>query len=359
MMLETLAKYPLHPDAASYLKNQEITLEDLVFSSAYTQARDAGRRRVLEAWLDGRVSDRALSTEIENIVELLSYVVARIIVSCTADDHLIQRYALAEAETAEARLLEEPLEFVLEIADFLNMDVKRGDNSDLSIHFTDYLKNSSQMRSPEWKLMVQELEDGRVCVDQRRLVRLIQNAIQDKIASELPLAVNDAIINAFKPAIEEVREEVAKRKAMFEKESYGKVSFLRLPPCMKKLMSMMKKGENVPHVGRFALTAFLHTVGMQNDEIVAIFSVSPDFNEHLARYQIDHITGHTSGIEYIPPECGTMKSQGVCFDPDDLCNKKWMNHPLTYYRIKGKKKKSSGAGASKEPARSDDPGKER
>jgi DNA primase large subunit len=220
------------------------------------------------------------------------------------------------------------------------LDVVKGENSDVTVHFTDYLRHSSQMRSPEWKLMVQELDGGRVTVDKRRLVRIIQNAVQERISRELPLPVNDSIIEAFEPAIGEVREEVAKRRTQFEKETYGKVSFLRLPPCMKKLMSLMKKGENVPHVGRFALTAFLHTVGMSNEEIVAVFSVSPDFNQHLASYQVDHITGKTSGIEYIPPECDTMKSRGVCFDPDDLCNQKWMNHPLTYYRVKGKKKRA-------------------
>ena len=70
----------------------------------------------------------------------------------------------------------------------------------------------------------------------------------------------------------------------------------------------------------------------------SIFSSSPDFNEQLARYQVDHITGMSSGIEYLPPECDTMKSRGVCFDPDSLCKKSWLTHPLSYYRIKGKKK---------------------
>jgi DNA primase large subunit len=101
----------------------------------------------------------------------------------------------------------------------------------------------------------------------------------ERIESELPLPVNDSIIPAFSNSIDLVREEVARRKAQFEKENYGKVSFLRLPPCMKKLLDMMKSGQNVPHVGRFALTSFLHTIGMSNDEIVAVFSSSPDFKE--------------------------------------------------------------------------------
>ena len=58
-----------------------------------------------------------------------------------------------------------------------------------------------------------------------------------------------------------------------------------------------------------------------------------------ARYQVEHITGKTSGTEYTPPGCDTMKSNSICFNPDSLCNKEWMNHPLSYYRIKGKKKR--------------------
>ena len=195
------------------------------------------------------------------------------------------------------------------------------------------------MRSQEWKLMNQVMDEGRVELNQKRLARLLQNAVKIKIMDELPLPVNDHLIETFAPAIELVKIEIERRKAEFEKESYGKVSFLRLPPCMKEILDMGKKGQKIPHVGRFAITAFLHTIGMSNDEIVAVFSSSPDFKEQLARYQIDHITGKSSGIEYLPPECSTSKTHGVCFNPDSLCNRKWLNHPLTYYSAKGKKKK--------------------
>jgi DNA primase large subunit len=292
----------------------------------------------MEALVDGEITEGALVSEPDLLVELLSYVVARIIVSCTADQHLIQRYALAEAVTTEKRLGSEDMDFVLSIAALLGMDVVQVSDNEASVHFTDYLRHSSDMRSEEWKLVNQELGRGRVPVTKERLARLLRHAIMEKIESELPLPVNDAIISAFSSSIELVKDEIARRKAQFESESYGKVSFLRLPPCMKKLLDMMKKGQNVPHVGRFALTSFLHTIGMSNDEIVAVFSSSPDFKEQLARYQIDHITGHSSGVEYLPPECATMKTQGICFDPDSLCKKKWMHHPLTYYRTKGKKR---------------------
>lgn len=351
MNLRTLARYPFLPETSQYLKDAGIDLDSLVTHAAYDQARHAGRRRVMESLVEGEIQEHAMTSEVDRLTELLSYVVARIIVSCTADEHLIQRYALAEAVTTQKRLESESLDFVMDMAVLLGLDAVRLSDREVSVNFADYLRHSSQMRSEEWKLVNQELDSGRVPVSKGRLARLLQHAIKDRIESELPLPVNDAIISAFGNSIDLVKEEIAKRKAQFEKENYGKVSFLRLPPCMKALLDMMKKGQNVPHVGRFALTSFLHTIGMSNDEIVAVFSSSPDFKEQLARYQIDHITGKSSGVEYLPPECSTMKTQGICFDPDSLCKKKWLHHPLTYYRVKGKKRRAGAEPADDTSAR--------
>ena len=70
--------------------------------------------------------------------------------------------------------------------------------------------------------------------------------------------------------------------------------------------------------------------------IIAIFAVSPDFNEAVSEYQIKHITGELNGTEgYTPPECATMKTNGICFNPDPLCDR--IKHPLNYYRIKAGK----------------------
>ncbi len=334
-----LARYPFLPEANQYLKDTGITLGDIVSSTAYEQSRHAGSRRVLQALADGRIQDRRPTEELDVLVELISYVVARMIVSSVGDDNiLLERYSLAEAQLMQSRLEEENLDTVIDIAQFLGLDIVRLNATEASIHFTDYLKNSSQMRSPAWKLENQVMEDGRVELNQRRVARLLQNALKNRIMEELPLAVNDTIIDAFTSSIDLVRMEIEKRKAQYQKESYGKVSFLRLPPCMKEMLEMSKKGQNIPHAGRFAITAFLHTIGMSNDDILAVFSSSPDFRPDLARYQIEHITGKSSGIEYLPPECATMKTQGICYNPDSLCNRDWMNHPLTYYSTKGKKK---------------------
>ncbi len=109
---------------------------------------------------------------------------------------------------------------------------------------------------------------------------------------------------------------------------------LREAGLNQHLLEMTRVSENVPHSGRFALVAFLHTLGMDSDEILQTFSTAPDFDESKSRYQVDHITGEISGTEYTPPECSTMKSYGICFNPDGLCRK--IKHPLSYYRAKGR-----------------------
>ena len=338
MEIATLARYPFLPEVSDYLKEKEVSLEDIISSPAFERAREIGRQRVMEALVDGEIGEHALAGDLDYLLELVSYVVARIIVSSTADELLIQRYALAEAVCANRRLEESNIDFIIEIAKILELNISQADNGNSKIHFIDYLKNSSQMRAEEWKLMHQPVEDGFVTLDKRRTIRIIQQALYERISDELPLPVNDQIIEIFQPSIEVVKEEIEKRKKEFQKEGMGKISIVRFPPCMLFILDAQSKGKNIPHVGRFALTAFLHTIGMSTDDILKLFAASPDFNERLARYQIDHITGVISGVEYIPQKCHTMKSQGICFNPDGLCNKEWMTHPLTYYKIKGKRK---------------------
>jgi DNA primase large subunit len=95
---------------------------------------------------------------------------------------------------------------------------------------------------------------------------------------------------------------------------------------------------------------------MSADEIMNVFSASPDFDESKSRYQIDHITGEISGTVYSPPECSTMKSYGICFNEDGLCRKEWMTHPLKYYKVKDK---SSKKGKKKKKEEKDEPSQDR
>jgi len=69
------------------------------------------------------------------------------------------------------------------------------------------------------------------------------------------------------------------------------------------------------------------------DQVVQMFNVSPDFNEEMTHYQVDHIAGST-GTSYKPPSCTTMITYGNCYNKDEICRD--VGHPLSYYRKKKK-----------------------
>lgn len=337
MEIATAAKYPFLKESAKELRDSEVTLDQLVSSMAYERARFQGKERVMEILEDGSIDDHPLASKVDATNELLSYPIARMIVSAVADPAFVRRYAIAEAKKANQRLKNEDTSFIMKVANELGLEVAVDDGG-FSIDFADFLRFSASMRSKSWKLVNQKLRSGKVQVNKYRLIRVVEQMITEKISSELPLPVNDSILESFAKEIAEIRDILEEKKRQQKTEAMGRLSIVRFPPCMKKLLDMTRAGENVPHTGRFALVSFLHTLGMDSEEIIQTFSSAPDFDEKKSRYQVDHITGEISGTEYTPPECSTMKSYGICFNPDGLCNR--IKHPLSYYRIKGKRFKS-------------------
>jgi len=337
--LVTAAKYPFLKESASILKDTGVTLDQLVTSMAYESARLAGKERVAEALEEGEIGDHPMLTKVDATKELLSYPVARMIVSAVADPAFVRRYAISEAKKANERLKGESDEFVLKVAAELGLKAAKEDGG-YAVDFADFLRFSSAMRSKSWKLVNQRIIDGNVLVTKSRLVRIIEQMLTDRISSELPLEVNDVILERYASTIEDIRHVLEEKRKEQKTEDMGRLSIVRLPPCMRKLLEMIRAGENVPHSGRFALVAFLHTLGMDSQQILETFSTAPDFDPSKSEYQIKHITGEISGTEYTPPECSTMRSYGICFEPDDLCDDGRIRHPLSYYRRKGRRFRS-------------------
>ncbi|HOQ25817.1 MAG TPA: DNA primase large subunit PriL [Methanomassiliicoccaceae archaeon] len=343
----SFAKFPFLRDAVEYVKDQGVTLEDLLTHQAYQLARARGKARVIDALEHGVIQLRPMATEGDRLEEILSYPVARIFVSGVNERFLTKRYALAEAVTMYERLEREELDVVEEVAYQLDVAASRHDES-LRMHFSDYLRYTSRLRSKDWKLVNTEVKGGYVSLPQLRFARVLQQALQDKLESELPLPVDEAILQPLQSDIRELKERTAIMREQYKAEDFGAVSVDNFPPCMKHFIGMAQAGENLPHSARFALVSFLHHIGLSSDEILNLFAVSPDFDASKTRYQIDHITGESSGVEYTPPECTTMKSYGNCVEPDSLCNnpKAKVKHPLTYYRIKNRPMKAPKGGPS-------------
>jgi len=346
MELRLLARYPFLREAADRVKAESIALEDLLGSRAFDRARLLGYDRVLSALQKFEIEDRPVGSEAVALNELLSYPVARMIVSAASDPFLTRRYAIAEAKLAHRRFLAEDAPFLRTAAAELDLDLSPHDGG-FRIHFTDFLRFTNQMREKEWKLINQRVARGHVLLPKEKSVRVMQNAVQRKIDEELPLPVNDLILDALDDEVREVRRLLGEHRRHWKAEDIGAIRITRFPPCMYNVLAAIQNHENVSHMGRFAIVAFLHHLGLSNEEIYRVFGDVPDFAADVTKYQIDHITGASSATEYTPPECSTMKSYGLCPGPDALCLT--LTHPLTYYRRK------AGRDASSRPRRAERP----
>ena len=336
------ARFPFLSDASEMAAQNGADIESLLSSSLFEEARKRGVERLEDTIRDSKVSYVSLLKDYDRLMEVMSYPYARMIVSCINDRFLTKRYALSEAVRMNSLLGEEPQSTVQIIAESLGVNSVLDDDG-LKMHFTDYLKLSARMKSPEWKLVNTEMKNGYIILTHEKFDRALQNALQDKIESELPLEVPDEFRSMLKKDIDHISMILAETKNKFSPGFNGELDKDHLPPCIRTLLANAQNGVNLPHSGRFAMVSFLHAIGMNSEQILTLFSQSPDFDESKSSYQIKHITGELNGTDgYTPPECSTMKTNGICFEPDNLCNNEKVNHPLTYYRIK------SGTGRSQE-----------
>jgi len=325
--LSTMARYPFISAAKEWVKNEKATIEEILFDDIYERARGRGAERVMQAVIAGFIKDIPLLSEIDCVMEIFSYPVARMIVVASGSEYVIRRYALAEAKRAYENLKNESINFIEKMADEFGMRINGN-----RMYFVDYLRYAPTW-DIKWKLVNRELKKGEVVLEKHEIARLLQEAIRKKIYNELTYMYPPPEI---KKVFGDVIDEIKSRVSFREKENKIEEVDARLfPPCIKNLVSATKSGMNVPHVGRFTLVTFLNAVGMSVEEILKIFSSSPDFNAEKTRYQIEHITGKISGTNYTPPKCDTIRTWGLCF-PDDICRR--VKHPLSYYRLKRRRK---------------------
>jgi DNA primase large subunit len=356
----TLAAYPFLKESAEFVRTKGPSLDELLKDMAYEEVRTAGIERVRSAFEKGDIQNPSCRTDRDCLSELLAYLCARLVVSVAGNPQLIRRYALSEAKRAGRQLETEPIDTVLSIAEELGLPAAaRGDGA--TLHFTHYMRYSAQLRAAEWKLINRRVDRGQVELTKAELCRVIEEFVKRRMEAELPLGVPSDVMTVFAEPARELRDAADARMRNLEPKEMGEIRVECFPPCMKQMLAMAQAGENVPHSGRFALVAFLHTLGSSSEEIMKLFSASPDFQEDKTRYQVEHITGLSSGTKYTPPGCDTMKTYSLCYKPDHICKKEWLTHPLKYYKLKlkpmkGKGPESTGEKGEKQTADAKDAG---
>ncbi len=347
------AKFPFLKDASEFAESNHVDLDALLASPSFEPARSRGVQRIIDALNCSEVSYKPIINEYDRLMEAMSYPYARMIVSMVSDRFLTKRYALAEAVRMNRILAGEDRATLVTVSDDLGVESMVDPDGKIRMKFTDYLRLANRLKSVDWKLINSDIHSGMVFLPQDKFSRLMQNALQDKIESELPLMTPEEYHSYLKGDVTTVQMHLEEVKKQYSPTGGEGMKNEFLPPCLVHIMEMSRQGMNLPHSARFALVTFLKALGLTYEDIIRVFAESPDFDESKSEYQIKHITGELNGTDgYSPPECKTMKTNGLCYCPDSLCEKEWMNHPLTYYRVKsGKPFNNNGANpAGKPPA---------
>lgn len=347
-----LVKYPFLKEAQKFGNEFSGPLDKFLRTPAGEQALVAATERIRNAIGPLRAMEDISETKSPSLPSdrpgvqraLASYAIARVIVSCMKDRPLMDRLARWEAKRSSAFLEEEEEGKKSFIAESLGLTFPAG-----SIPLARYIELAAGLREDKWRLVNREIVAGAVAVGPEESGELMRERIRVVIAGQLPLPVPEQICILCASAIGTVG--AAHQQQMLA--SFGAVDESSFPPCIQALITALAAGTNISHPGRFALTAFLHTIGMDTDGIIGLFGRAPDFDIEKTLYQVRHIAGR-GGTEYTAPACAAMRTTGICIRRDRICER--VNHPLNYYRYQKKSLKSGSAPAGEQHRSGETPG---
>ena len=340
-------RYPFLPTASTILEG--VNLDSLLDDYFYAEARALAITRLETSATRGIIDIEGPPTNDETDI-VLGYVISRLVLAATDNQALVNYVALSEALRAETHLSSETDEDLVEFVNKLGVVKVELDGLDYNMNFVDYVRAASKLREGDWKLSNRGVSKGIVTLDRKTLIRLMREVIRQHL-EELPKAPIE-IKDKFEGTIEDLKSQVSKtfterigglntvvneRQAEAMKE-LGRFDLSKAPPCFNLNLMDLQAGVNLAHPSRFFITTFLSSLNQDPEAVMRLFATAPDFKEAFTRYQVEHISGKTSGTQYSSPKCDTLVSSGVCPGPNALCRQ--IRHPLSYYRVMAESEKS-------------------
>ncbi|MFC7082192.1 DNA primase large subunit PriL [Halorussus caseinilyticus] len=343
------ARYPFLAAARESVREADIGLATIVTGDERHPAVERGVERVRRALIDGTVRpDPEAEQRWNPRAELLSYPVARVLVSLVDAPGAVEKYASAEADTAYERFTDDfrnpddglkstadkSISLDALLAEFdLSGDVREtADGDGYRVAVGRYLALSSNLGGESWTLATRQLADGTVKVSESDLYDLLREAVRKRVAAGLPTRVPDEIRAGLTDEVAELEEtfseiDISRNIPVLEPDCF--------PPCVGSLMERAQAGESLPDHAEFALVAFLTSANADTDELLALCGVDSDTRARSVRYRANRV-GDESGAQYAPPSCETMQAYGECPVADDedptvdaRCD--GISHPLAYY----------------------------
>jgi DNA primase large subunit len=297
-----LAKYPVLPETREFFEAFEMEEVD-----DYTEA---AKTRVLEALQRG---EKGVLPREDPMTDLLTFVLARVLCIATREPWLLKRWALAEAARMERYLHVEAKELKeLVLKTVLNIeavdDKRLSDEFSYKVHLAEYLKLIKELSGPEWRLVNRMVHRGYVHLTEAEAVRLFRQKAYQLLSSveNVPKIKVQQLPPKLQEAAEDVMRELVKLRSSYAYETTTAPVPGDWPPCMQAIRNRIA---DASHKELFSFAAFLVNRGYTTEQILTMLAERPDFNEKIARYQVEHIAGlRGSRTKYKPPLCQTMRS---------------------------------------------------
>jgi DNA primase large subunit len=326
-------------EAAEHVRELGLDINELE-SDFFVPFLDRAEKRVEDALLDvsAYAQTQPRDEPRRNEIEIFSFPIAVMLVVGTEDSFIKSRYALAEAKRASALLRDEKKEKLLEVANNFGWDARLVNDSSLqpyafAVRFPVFLKNATGFHDTNWKLVNHLMVDGEVYLTGREVSRLLEEEVRKYIEGRVDMKIK-SLPPAIMARVNRLRQLAAEKREQIQLEEMpDRVVIEAFPPCIKGVYDRVAAGRPASHLGRFALTSFMLSVGMSAEDVFKFFRSVSDFNERMTRYQVEHIAGtRGSGTRYTPPNCATLRTHGICISPEPECNR--AVNPLVCYKRK-------------------------
>ena len=326
--LETLAKYPILPETREFFG--AFNVEEL------DHLAEAVKARVLEALERG---EKGVLPREDPMTDLLTFALARVLALAIGEPWLLRRWALAEASRMERYLhTEVPSLKTTVLKSMINVEEAGDLNGEFKykMHFVEFLRLNKELGEPKWRLVNRMLYRGHVYLTEAEAIRLFRQLAYQRLSSREN--VSKITVKGLPPRLQEAAEDVmgelVRLRSAYDYETATALSE-DWPPC---IIAIRNHVTDASHKELFTLAAFLINRGYSTEQILTILSERPDFNERIARYQVEHIAGlRGSRTKYRPPSCQTMKAYGLCVEDGRLCPR-GIKNPIDFRKPKDRQK---------------------
>ncbi|MHA1601755.1 MAG: hypothetical protein ACTSUI_01980 [Promethearchaeota archaeon] len=191
--------------------------------------------------------------------------------------------------------------------------------------FNSFLKSATKIKDESWKLINRRFFDGKVFLIRHDVIFLLRETVRIKVRPDFAQMTPDLKedlkkIPQINDILGEIEELVVKYTTRFQSSLFSeseKIGSEFFPPCIRVILYRVVHGENLSHNERLAIAFYYLNTNHSIEETVDIFRTSPDFDEKIARYQVEFASGKGGkGKKYSMFNCPKMKSLHMCFAAD-------------------------------------------